>query len=200
LPFMTEENYKKAAYVTNKKFLNLRVNEYNSNLRGMPFYSAFICSIDGIKHFEDNSRPGDGEIIGLLAKMEDDFIDICLSMINGNLKKIDFKKLATVGTYVVPTPYPNKDKKIRNVDLTDAKKLKNVYGDNLRIYPASMEGTIAGNSRTVYLLGIDSYIEEARKISQMAAEAVKGDDLDFRKDIASEDNILDSIHMNRHMF
>lgn len=192
LPFMTQGDYDKAVEVTKRKFLKLRGNGYNAGLRGMPFYVAFTCTKDGIKHFEDNSRPGDPEIIGLLAKMRDDFVDVCRAMITGKLRRIRFKPLATVGTYLVPTPYPEKDKKVRNVDLSETQKLESAYGDNLRIYPASMNDNIAGTSRTVYSLGIAPAIPEAREISLAGVNATKGDDLDFRDDIASEEHIQNS--------
>lgn len=198
LPFMTQEDYDKAAEVTYRKFLKLRGSSFNAGLRGTPFYVAFTCTKDGIKHFEDNSRPGDPEIIGLLAKMEDDFVDVCLAMVNGTLETVRFKPLSTVGTYLVPTPYPEKDKKTRNVELSEAERLKSIYGDNLRVYPASMNDNTAGTSRTVYLLGIAPTRAEAREISLAGARAVRGDDLGFRDDIGTNEYIEDSkAHIRR---
>lgn len=202
LPFMTQEDWDKAIYITREKFRRLRGKGYNSGLKGMPFYVAFTCTREGIKHFEDNSRPGDPEIIGLLATMEDDFVDVCFSIINGNLRSIRFKPLATVGTYLVPTPYPEKDKKLRRVDLKEAQRLEKNYRSFLRIYPASMElkdsEIFAGASRTVYSLGIAPSIQQAREISLEGIRAIKGEDLDHRNDIASKEYIQNSLgHMKR---
>ncbi len=195
LPFMTKSDYNKAVNVTYRKFRSLRGDGHNSGLRGMPFYVAFTCAKDGIKHFEDNNRPGDPEIIGLLAKMEDDFVDVCLDMIEGDLKRIRFMPFATVGMYLVPTPYPEKDERIRKVDLP---KSSGTAGAVNLIYPASMSDDIAGTSRTAYSLGLAPTIPMARELALAGIKNTKGEDINFRSDIASEVHIQNSIeHMRR---
>ncbi len=59
----------------------------------------------GIKVLEINSRPGDPEIINLLALIQDDFVDVCFKMIEGNLTGVKMEKAASVLTYKVPLDY-----------------------------------------------------------------------------------------------
>ena len=59
----------------------------------------------GPKILEVNSRPGDPEIMTLLPALDDDFVNVCYDMIDGNLHKVKFKKQATVVTYKVPPDY-----------------------------------------------------------------------------------------------
>ena len=53
----------------------------NTALRGVPLYLAFMHSGDGVKILEDNSRPGDPEIINILPVLKDDFVEVCLKMV-----------------------------------------------------------------------------------------------------------------------
>jgi phosphoribosylamine--glycine ligase len=166
----------------------------------------------GIKILEINSRPGDPEIINLLPIIKDDFVDVCLKMVEGSLGSVALEKLATVLTYKVPSDYggyvdahPNKvDKASINspVDLTKAQDLTQKYGDKIRIYPGSMElrdcKNYALKSRAVGILGIGCSIEEARQISQEGAKAISGGALWNRTDVASKQHIAKSVgHMEQ---
>jgi phosphoribosylamine---glycine ligase len=188
----------------------------DSALRGVPLYLAFMHTGKDIKILEINSRPGDPEIMNLLPIIKDDFVDVCLRMVDGNLKGIAMEKSATVLTYKVPADYgsyaeahPDKvDKAAINtpVDLTKAEALAKKYGDKIRIYPGSMElrdgKNYALKSRAIGILGIGSSVEEARQISQDGAKAITGGALWNRTDVASKQHIAKSItHMDklRHM-
>jgi phosphoribosylamine--glycine ligase len=140
----------------------------------------------GIKVLENNSRPGDPEIMNLLPIIKDDFVDVCFKMIEGNLNGIQLEKTATVLTYKVPADYggysevyPNKVDKTKTdtpVDLTQAYALQSKYGDKIRIYPGSMElregKTYALKSRAIGVLGVGESIEEARQISLEGIAAI----------------------------
>ena len=75
------------------------------------------------------------------------------------------------------------------------------YGDNIKIYPGSMElredgKTYALSSRTVCTVGIGDDIQSAREIAMEGIKAIKGGALWNRTDIASKEHIERSI---RHM-
>ena len=76
------------------------------------------------------------------------------------------------------------------------------YGGMMRIYPGSMElrsgKTYSLTSRTVAVVGIADEICDARRISLDGIRSIKGSSLWYRRDIASEENIMKSIrHMRR---
>ncbi|MCW3975154.1 MAG: hypothetical protein O2U61_04410 [Candidatus Bathyarchaeota archaeon] len=201
LPFMSETERKNEIEIENEIF-NSVIKEKGDGYRGFPFYDAIMHTGKGLKILERNSRPGDPEIINLLPILKDDFVEICLKIIEGNLSNIKIDKKSTVVTYVVPDIYPEKDNKMRRVHLEDAYKLKDECKDSMRIYTASIElrngKTFALSSRTVAIVGIAESINSARKISIKGASSVKGKELRFRTDIASEQHIAKSIsHMKR---
>jgi phosphoribosylamine--glycine ligase len=213
LPFMTSQNREAEVQIVNKIFQEMKgVTARNAALLGVPFYVALIHTKDGPKILENNSRPGDPEIINILPLLKDDFVDVCLRMIDGNLTRVELGKKASVVTYKVPPSYGGymdvfKDRVKQSeigtpVDLDAAQKLTTKYGDNIRVYPASME--LKGNqvfalrSRAVCVVGIGEDDQVAREISLEGISAIKGGGLWNRSDIASKEHINKSVqHMRR---
>jgi phosphoribosylamine--glycine ligase len=164
----------------------------------------------GPKILENNSRPGDPEIINILPVLKDDFVDVCFRMIDGSLSRVEVQKVATVLTYKVPPSYGgyaevfatkvNHAEVDTPVDLSKAYELTSKYGARIRVYPASMEvrnGEVyALKSRAIGVLGIGDSIEEAREVSLEGTNAIKGGALWNRTDIASKQHIAKCI---RHM-
>ena len=211
LPFLTSVERQQEIALANKIFNGWKAKiKDDSALRGIPLYLAFMHTGKGIKVLENNSRPGDPEIINLLPIIKDDFIDVCFKMIEGKLTTVELENAATVLTYKVPPEYggysdmfPSQvDKSAVNtpVDLSKANALTEKYGSKIRVYPGSMETRNGKNyalkSRAVGVLGIAESIDEARQISFEGAKAVTGGALWNRMDIASKQHIAKSV---RHM-
>ena len=209
LPFMTLRDREKEIELVNRVFMELKGKGSNPELRGIPFYAAFIHTDKGPKILEVNSRPGDPEIMNLLPILKDDFVEVCYNMLDGNLRKVNFRNQATVVTYKVPpnyggyaTVFPDRVDKTEvdtAVDLTGAQKLVKKDG-NIRVYPGSMElrdgENFALGSRTVCVVGVGDDIQEAREASLEGIGAIEGGALWNRNDIAVKEHIEQSV---RHM-
>lgn len=208
LPFMTSEDRKKEVELINRVFMELKGKGSNPGLRGVPFYAAFIHTSSGPRILEVNSRPGDPEVMNLMPILEDDFVEICYNMIDGNLWSVDFRKQATVVTYKVPPTYGGYSKVFPDevnekgvnsaVDLSGVKKL--TQKEDIRVYPGSMElrnnEVFALSSRAVGVVGIGDSIEEAREKSLAGIAAIIGGALWNRNDVALKAHIRQSIqHM-----
>jgi phosphoribosylamine--glycine ligase len=211
LPFMTVRDREKEIELVNRVFMELKGKGSNPELRGIPFYAAFIHTDKGPKILEVNSRPGDPEIINLMPILRDDFVEVCYNMVDGNLRKANFRNQATVVTYKVPpnyggyaTVFPDRVDKTKvdtAVDLTGAQKLVKKDG-NIRVYPGSMElrdgENFALGSRTVAVVGIGDDIHEAREKSLEGIGAIEGGALWNRNDIAAKEHITQSMkHMEK---
>jgi phosphoribosylamine--glycine ligase len=211
LPFMMKEDREKELVIAKKIFKDWTAKMPDpSAVRGVPLYLAFMHSGGGLKILENNSRPGDPEIINILPVLKDDFVDVCFRMIDGSLSRVNVEEVATVLTYKVPSSYGgyadvfptkvNRGEVNTPVDLSVAYALTGKYGDKIRVYPGSMElrdnTTYALKSRAVGVLGIGNSIEEARKISLEGLDAVKGGALWNRTDIASKQHIAKCV---RHL-
>jgi phosphoribosylamine--glycine ligase len=166
----------------------------------------------GLKILENNSRPGDPEIINILPILKEDFVDVCFRILEGNLTRVELEKAATVLTYKVPSGYGgyadvfpslvDKTAVATPVDISKAYALTKKYGDRIRVYPAAMEvrdhQIYALKSRAVGILGVGETIEEARQVSLEGAKTIEGGALWNRTDIASKQHIKQSVsHMNR---
>jgi len=215
LPFITPVDRDREIEIVNKVFHELRKRADKTDLRGVPFYDAFIHTGKEPKLLENNSRPGDPEIQNLLPILKDDFVDVCYKILEGNLTHVNLEEKATVVTYMAPPNYggyantfPNRVKTNeinQPVDLSEAEKLSSKYSDNIRVYPASMEIRDDGNtyalsgSRAVCLVGAGDSIQVARDISLEGVKAIKGDALWHRNDIASREHIQKSIEHMSHL-
>jgi len=209
LPFLNNKDRERELEIVDRIFESMKRRD-PSALRGVPLYLAFMHTKDGAKILENNSRPGDPEIINILPILKDDFVDVCFRMLEGNLTKLDMRKAATVVTYKVPPNYGGYadmfpalvDRKETGgpVNLTAAYELHKKYGQDIRVYPGSMEqrkGAIyALKSRAVCVVGVGNSIEKARSISLEGIEAIRGGGLWNRMDIASEQHVRKStLHM-----
>jgi phosphoribosylamine--glycine ligase len=211
LPFMTPVERDREVEIAQRILAKLREETADlTGLRGVPLYLAFMHTGTQSKILEDNSRPGDPEIINLLPLLKDDFVDVCFKMIEGNLTRIEFEKMASVVTYKAPPSYggyaeafPSQVKKSEvggPADLTKAYELGRKHNDRIRVYPASMElrgnETYALKSRAVAVVGMAENIEEARQLSLEGINAIRGGALWSRTDIASKQSIGKSVqHM-----
>jgi len=213
LPFLTTTERERELALAKKIFEKWKTKiGDDSALRGVPLYLAFMHTGAGAKILENNSRPGDPEIINILPILKSDFVDVCFRIIEGNLASVELEKAATVLTYKVPPGYGgyanvfsglvDKAAVDTPVDLSKAYALASKYGDRIRVYPAAMEirdsQVYALKSRAVGVLGVGETIEEARNVSLEGALAIKGDALWNRTDIASKQHIAQSVsHMER---
>jgi phosphoribosylamine--glycine ligase len=206
LPFLTIADRAKELEVINRIFQKWKGKD-TSALRGIPLYVALMHTGKGLKILENNSRPGDPEIINILPVLKDDFVDVCFKILEGNLTRINLEKAATVVTYKAPPSYGGYAETFpshvntrdvgKPVDLTKAYGLSKKYVGDVRIYPGSMEQrddqTFALKSRAVCAVGIGDTIEVARQISLEGMKAIKGGALWHRTDIASKRHIQKSM-------
>jgi phosphoribosylamine--glycine ligase len=212
LPFSTTDDREKEIEIVNTVFTSMKRQGRGSELRGVPFYVAFMHTARGLKVLENNSRPGDPEIMNILPLLRDDFADVCFRMVEGNLNKVELDEQASVVTYKAPPSYGgylntfpgkiNREEIDRPVKLEKAYALRRKLKDRIRVYPASMElrdsGVHALSSRAVALVGIAETIQEARELSLQGADAVEGGALWNRVDIASGEHIRKSVeHMEK---
>lgn len=188
LSFMKESDWRESLEIGEKIHEGLKRSEKNSSVRGV-LYMAYITTKNGVKVLEINSRWGDPEVMNILPILKDDFVDVCFKILDGNLRKLEFEDKATVVTYAVPLEYGGyvSYSGPKKVDLSQAEKLKEKHGDNLRIYPGAMElrngGAYALRSRAVAVVGISNTLEEAREISMEGIRKIDGP-LRHREDIA----------------
>jgi len=211
LPFISRDDWEEERRLIEKIFNKMRGHGRNEGLFGVPFYVAFIHTHKGPMILENNSRPGDPEIMTILPVLKDDLVDVCFKIVEGTLTRVNIERKATVVTYKAPPSYGgyaevfservNHSEVGTPVILDETEEMASAYGDNIRVYPGSMElrddgKSYALSSRAVGVVGVGDDIQSAREISLEGLASIKGGALWNRTDIASEENIKKSI---RHM-
>ncbi len=178
LPFISQKEYKNALNIM-KKTLDALKNHTGEIFKGI-LYGQFMKTKEGIFLIEYNVRFGDPEALNVLKLLKTNFIDVVSQIIEGNLSIVEFQKLATVCTYLVPQGYPQNPTKDEAVEvdpsINNAIYYASVYRNNNVIRTTS--------SRAVALVTQGEDLESAKKENVQKLTKIKGD-LFFRKDIGS---------------
>lgn len=195
MPFITQEDVIKALEDMKKTVAAVK-SETGIEYKGF-LYGQFMKTAKGLKLIEYNSRWGDPEAMNVLPLLKGNFVDICWSIIDGNLShNFKFESKATVCKYLAPEGYPinpKKDEPIKinkeKIDKTGAKYYyASVYRQGEKIYTTT--------SRAIGILGIANSLEKAEKIAEAGVGCIKGK-LFHRKDVGTRKLLQKRIdHMN----
>jgi len=187
LPFMTYDDYEEAAVILQKiiEALKREGREYKGTI-----YGQFMLTSDGVKVIEINARFGDPEAMNVLPLLKTDFVDICVSMAEGNLnsKMISFEAKSTVCKYVVPEGYGISPKANQEIFVNE----EGIREEGGILFYASVneiDGKIyTTTSRSLAIVGIAEGIEEAERICERSLQHIKGN-VFIRHDIGKKELI-----------
>ena len=159
-----------------------------------------MLTTDGIKIIEINARFGDPEAMNVLPILETDFVDICKSMIDGNLgrKKLKINNKSTVCKYVVPEGYGVKSMIGEKIFVNE----NEIAQTGSRLFYASVnkgnDYVYTTSSRSLAVVGISDSLTKAENICEKALKHVKGDHIFIRHDIGTPELIEKKIqHINK---
>ena len=185
LPFLSEKDIKEAQK-TNELVAKQLFEETGTPYVGI-LYGGFMLTRDGVKVIEYNARFGDPEAMNVLSILESDFLSICISMVDGNLKNQDvsFERLATVCKYVVPVGYP--DKPTKNFEVFCNQNDRSLFLASVMLKDQKL---IACGSRTAAVVGKNKDVFQAERFAEAGTANISGN-LFHRKDIGTK-KLIDS--------
>jgi phosphoribosylamine--glycine ligase len=192
LPFLDRKSYEKSVKIMQDtiKAVKAEVGSYRGIL-----YGQFMLCKNGPKLVEYNARFGDPEAMNVLPLLKTDFVELCQGIIDGNLKKADFEKKATVCKYIVPKGYPETGKADQIININESK----INEEGALVYYAAVnqknDKIYTSASRALGLVGIGDTISEAEEICENVAGYVKGD-VYHRRDVGTAELIQKRI---KHM-
>ncbi|MHA2290294.1 MAG: phosphoribosylamine--glycine ligase, partial [Promethearchaeota archaeon] len=195
MPFISQEDVDEAIEDM-KKVVAATKAETGVEYKGF-LYGGYIKTVKGIKLIEFNARLGDPEAMNTLPLLKTNFIDICMGIINGNLKSnIEFEKQATVCKYLAPEGYPTSP--IRDELVVINKEKLGQIG--AKYYYASVyregESVYTTSSRAMGVVGIAKDLESAEEVAEQGVGCISGK-LFYRKDIGTRKLLQKRIdHMN----
>jgi len=187
LPFLDGKDIAEGLAIT-RKVAEALYRETGEYYRGV-MYGGFMITKSGVKLLEYNARFGDPEAMNILPLLKTDFVDLCKSIIDGTLDRlnIEFEKKATVCKYIVPRGYGLPGEHPDSM-LASAKIEVGDVGA-ARLYYSSIDkredGLYMTTSRAIGVVGIANCLSEAEKIAEDAASAIMGP-VDHRPDIGTE--------------
>jgi phosphoribosylamine--glycine ligase len=185
LPFLDKKNYEESVKIMQDtiKAVKNEVGPYKGIL-----YGQFMLCKEGPKLVEYNARFGDPEAMNVLPLLRTDFVDLCQGIVDGNLKKADFERKATVCKYIVPKGYPETGKAGQVLDVNEAR----INEEGALVYYAAVnqkdDKVYTSASRSLGLVGIGDTIAEAEEICEKVTGYVKGD-VYHRRDVGTSDLI-----------
>ena len=195
LPFVGDAGWERLSGAEERAFRRWKGRGSQPGLRGIVLYDAIMHTGRGFKVLERNSRGGNTEVINLLTTMADDLVDVCSRILDGTLKRLRFRREASVVTCAVPQSYGLDSPLVTqpaSVRLAVAYELARTSGGRIRVFPMDVREengvSLLGTSRTVAVAGIGGTIDEARDLSLQGVAALSGP-LRWRRDIASAEDI-----------
>lgn len=185
LPFLSDKDIESANKI-NQAVLTALTAEFKEPYIGI-LYGSFMATKKETQIIEFNARFGDPEVLNVLAILESDFVDICMSMLAGNLAphKVTFANKATVCKYAVPEGYPDHPVKDVTIDIKTVQNTDQIY---LGAVNDSNGELYATGSRAVAVVGIADTIVAAEQIAETEISAVHGP-LFHREDIGTKELI-----------
>ena len=125
----------------------------------------------GVKVIEYNARFGDPEAMNVLSILESDFLSICISMVDGNLKNqgVSFERLSTVCKYVVPVGYP--DKPAKNFEVFCDQNNPSLFLASVMLKDQRL---IACGSRTAAVVGKNKNVFQAELFAEAGIANISG--------------------------
>lgn len=174
LPFLSEDDLRTASAI-NAAVARALFQETDERYRGI-LYGGFMVTREGVRLLEYNARFGDPEALNVLSLLETDFLDICQAIAGGSLKDADvvFARRATVCKYVVPEGYPDHPVKNQRIELDRVPAQSRQLRQFLAAVEERSDGLYLTGSRAVAFVGIGGTVDEAERIAEEAASAVRG--------------------------
>lgn len=155
-------------------------------LEGKPFlgflYGGLMLTRDGIKVIEFNARFGDPEAEVVLPRLESDFVQNVLDVIEGKCPELEWSNDYVVGVVMASSGYPNEYEKgfLIEGNLNDVFHMGTTYND----------GVYTNGGRVLLVQGRESTLELAIENAYKKVKEVKCENLIFRTDIGRRDNCL----------
>ena len=195
MPFFTQKDVDEALEDMKKTVAAIKA-ETGVEYKGF-LYGQFMKTARGLRLIEYNARLGDPEAMNVLPLLKGNLIDICWSIINGNLSQnFEFEKKATVCKYLAPEGYPVNPIRDKLVKINTEK----INRSGAKYYYASVyrEGgkIFTTTSRAMGVLGIADSLEKAERIAETGVNCIEGK-LFHRKDVGTRNLLQKRIdHMN----
>lgn len=176
VPIISEAEVKYAVKEIMEKTASAMVNE-NRPFLGV-LYGGLMKTKDGIKVIEFNARFGDPETEVVLPRLNSDFVDVILDLIDGCDLNLDWDKNPRLGVVMASKGYPgsySKGFEIKGLENTDLVFHMGTKKENDKYY--------TDGGRVLLVIGKGKTLKEAQKDAYNNVKKIECENLFYRNDI-----------------
>lgn len=153
---------------------------------GVPFtgflYGGLMLTDDGIKVIEFNARFGDPEAEVILPRLESDFVEAILSVMDGKPVRLQWTPKTCHGVVLASEGYPAGSTKGAPIEIGDTDAI--IYHMGTR----SENGTLCTDGgRVLMVVTLEDTLEQSFEHTYREAEKISCDKLFYRTDIGRKD-------------
>lgn len=156
---------------------------------GHPFtgflYGGLMLTEKGVKTIEFNARFGDPEAEVILPRLESDFVEVILNIMDGKTTELKWDKDVTLGVVMASTNYPassTKNALIEGVDEVDSL----VFHMGTKMEDGKL---LTDGGRVLIVVAKAATLEEAYEKAYADVKKIKSDSLFYRNDIGKKDMV-----------
>lgn len=154
---------------------------------GVPFtgflYGGLMLTKDGIKTIEFNARFGDPEAEVILSRLESDFVEAILKVMNNERVNLKWSPKVSHGVVLASEGYPASSTKGAKITL-DASSDALIYHMGTKMED---ENLVTNGGRVLMVVTLEDTLEEAYAHTYKEVEKVDCDKLFYRHDIGRKD-------------
>lgn len=154
---------------------------------GCPFtgflYGGLMLTDKGIKTIEFNARFGDPEAEVILPRLESDFVEVILNIMDGKETPLKWDEQVSLGVVLASTNYPESSTKgavIENLEAVENRVFHmgtNIEGGHL----------VSDGGRVLIVVAKGDTLQEAYDRAYADVKKIKSDSLFYRNDIGKKD-------------
>lgn len=154
---------------------------------GVPFtgflYGGLMVTKDGVKTIEFNARFGDPEAEVILARLESDFVQALLDVMDGKNPQLQWNPQVSHGVVLASTGYPASSTK--GALITGTEKTDGIlYHMGTKV---DEEGLKTDGGRVLMVVSLADTLPEAMDLTYHELGKIQSDSLFYRKDIGRKD-------------
>ncbi len=176
VPIISDSDVKYAVKEIMQKAANAMVSENRSFLGVL--YGGLMKTKDGIKVIEFNARFGDPETEVVLPRLESDFVDVIMDVIDGKDVDLKWDKNPRLGVVMASKGYPGSYEKgyeINGLDKCDLVFHMGTKKENDKYY--------TDGGRVLLVVGKGKTLKDAQKDAYNNVSKIDCENLFYRKDI-----------------
>lgn len=145
-------------------------------------FAGLMKTIEGVKVIEFNARLGDPETQVILPRLESDFIEIILDLLEKKESKLKWSEEIAIGVVMAGKDYPSKGSKGVKIEI-DENIDSILYHMGTKIEDGKL---VTNGGRVLTVVSFGKTLEEAQKNVYNNVNKISCEDLMFRKDIGNK--------------